>query len=443
MRSLQGRLGLGVGLTLVILLVAQWFVVGRLLHGLTEQYVASRLAHDAESLLSTATVTETGVQLDTARQWSVYERPFSGHYFRMDSGEFRQRSRSLWDEELPAGPTVPVGEYVLYRAEGPGDQSLLIRKSAYSVGGRRIAITVAEDLSPIEEELHEFQLVHAVIALLSLAALLTAQVYAIRRGLLPLKKMQGQVRQLDRGQIKRLAAEAPREIAPLVDEINRLLELTERRLDRSRHALGNLAHALKTPLTLLMRLGDEAKGMDSATRRRLKEETTRIRSLIDRELRRARLAGGPSPGQWFVPEEDIPDLLRVIQGIYADRELTLQPHVAAGRFPVDREDMLELAGNLLDNAAKWARSRIRITVEIAQEITLTVEDDGPGCPAPEHLIQRGRRLDESKAGTGLGLSIVQAVVQDYHGTLELDRSPDLGGLRATVRLPGVVRYDGV
>jgi len=441
-RSLQQRLALGVGLTLVLLLLAQWFVVGRMLQQTTEQYVASRLAHDAESLLAAATVADTGVALDTTRVWSVYLRPFSGHYFRLETTEQNLRSRSLWDENMPPGPAVSVGGHALYRADGPRDQTLLVRKSAYLLGGERIIITVAEDLSPLEEQLREFQLGHAVISLLALAALLGAQFYAIARGLSPLQRMRGQLQQLERGRVRRLAAEAPREIAPLVSEINRLLAVTERRLERSRHALGNLAHALKTPLSLLMRLSEAPEAMDPASRERLQEETARIRALVDRELRRARLAGGPAPGQWFEPEADIPDLLRVIQGLYADKALQLESDIAGGLFPVDREDMLELGGNLLDNAAKWAQRRVRVKVETAPGLTLTVEDDGPGCPEPERLLHRGYRLDESKSGSGLGLNIVQAVVQDYHGTLELDRSPELGGFRATVRLPGTVRYDG-
>jgi len=440
-KSLQQRLGLGVGITLIVLLVVQWFVVGRLLHGLTEQYVASRLAHDAETLLAAASITESGLQLDTTRVWSVYQRAFSGHYFRLKSAEKTLRSRSLWDERIGSGPEIAVGGHALYRIGGPQKQQLLARKSAYSVAGQTISIIVAEDLSPLEAELREFQLGHAVVSLLALAVLLGTQFYAIRRGLAPLQRMRGQVRQLERGQIDRLATEAPREISPLVQEINRLLEVTERRLERSRHALGNLAHALKTPLSLLMRLAEDPEAMKESSRKRLEEETARIRRLVDRELRRARLAGGPAPGQWFIPETDIPDVLRVIEGIYADKRLKLERKVAPGRFPVDREDLLELTGNLLDNAAKWARGQLRITVKMEPELILTVEDDGPGCDDGEQLLERGRRLDETKAGTGLGLNIVQAVVQDYGGNLEFGRSPTLGGLSVTVRLPGTVGYD--
>ncbi|MGE0082046.1 MAG: ATP-binding protein, partial [Thiohalomonadaceae bacterium] len=226
--------------------------------------------------------------------------------------------------------------------------------------------------------------------------------------------------------------------APLVDALNRLLRLTAQRLARSRTALGDLAHALKTPLALILHTAeDRESAMDEVTRARLLGESERIRELVNRELARARVAGAASPGQHFRPDEDVPALANVVRSLYAERGLSITWSVPARSFAVDREDMLEMLGNLLDNAAKWARSRVHVTVDDAPALHLVVEDDGPGCP-PEKLdaiTRRGVRLDEETPGTGLGLSIVRTIVSDYGGSLELGRSDTLGGLRVVARFP--------
>ncbi|MFM1892580.1 MAG: hypothetical protein RLZ44_1657, partial [Pseudomonadota bacterium] len=168
-------------------------------------------------------------------------------------------------------------------------------------------------------------------------------------------------------------------------------------------------------------------------------QTARIRQLVERELRRARIAGAAAPGRAFEPAADIPALLESLRRLHRDRELDLQaPGLPADPLPVDREDMLELLGNLLDNACKWAQRRVRLQLaRTGNAVGVTVEDDGPGVAETDmpRLTARGTRIDESIQGHGLGLAIVGDIVRIYGGQLEFSRAPQLGGLRVAVSLP--------
>ena len=175
-----------------------------------------------------------------------------------------------------------------------------------------------------------------------------------------------------------------------------------------------------------------------SVKERLVRQVDTIRVLMERELKRARLAGGGVWGRSFDPATEIPPLLDALKSIYRDKRLEIDSRIPAGMlFPVDRQDMLELLGNLLDNACKWAHRCVLLTVEQASGLSMVVEDDGPGCPAEEleQLAQRGVRIDESASGHGLGLAIVRDVVENYGGSLRFGRSAELGGFMVRVWLP--------
>ena len=323
---------------------------------------------------------------------------------------------------------------------GPQDRQLLLVGRRFRLQDRPVAIAVTEDFTPVRQGIQKLLLEITAIALLLFGVLLLFQRLVVRRGLVPLEQLRQELPRLAQGEIPRLSVDAPDEVRPLVMELNRLLTLLDQRRRRSRHALGNLAHALKTPLTVLTQLAEQPPPADDAQWwPSLRQQLQHIRALTERELKRARIAGGGAPGQRVLLEQEIADLVDTLRRIHRERNLQFFVHVPAGcQFPVDRDDWLELLGNLLDNACQWAAGTVQLRVEInTAGLLLRVEDDGPGCEPVqlEWLRQRGIRIDESRVGHGLGLAIAGDIVEQYGGTLTLGRSAALGGFLAEVTLP--------
>ena len=213
----------------------------------------------------------------------------------------------------------------------------------------------------------------------------------------------------------------------------------DQRLQNSRHALGDLAHALKTPLTVLLQLShEEALQSQPEIRSTLKTQTTNMQKITDHVLKRARLAGEGAVTSKFNIEPEMHDLANALKNIYRERNLSINLEIPViGYLSIDREDMLELIGNLMDNACKWSNSTVRVTVLVTPTFHLIIEDDGPGVSEEFNstLTKRGTRLDEAVTGSGLGLSIVKSIVEQYNGSIEFGRSADLKGLRVEVNLP--------
>lgn len=440
MHSLQTRLSTGLIVSLVVLFTLQWLIVSRAIRSLTEGYIESRLRHDSEGLLAAINPPEEDAPLTLGQEHIalIYNRPFSGHYYIIRTGDLLLHSRSLWDYDLLV-PDVSVGETRRLYSTGPAGQRLLLLVNGFKKQDRPVVIAVAEDLSEIETDIRHFQWIYGAVSLAILVILIIIQRVIIGVGLAPLKEVRHDIRSLEKGEIGHLREEVPGEIRPLIKEINHLLEMMTERLQRSRKALGNLAHALKAPLTLLTQLSDREEIRSyPEIRQRLIEYTGALRNLLERELRRARLAGTPRPGQQIVLETEIRYLIDALTKIYKDKALEIRYSIPPGGiFSGDREDMLELLGNLLDNACKWAQKKVALKVEKDAGISFCIEDDGPGCPDEEltRLSQRGVRIDESAAGHGLGLAIVRDIVEQYSGEVIFGRSANLGGFKVSVRLP--------
>lgn len=434
MRSIQRRLSLG--LVSVILVVglglgqtSLWLFESGL-----KRYLQDELRNDSESLLVALVRGPAGIQLDEQRLSPAYQRPFSGHYFRIDFADNHWRSRSAWDAEL----VLPVSPGLLDELQpGPEGQQLLVLRSDYRRLGQAISITVAQDYSPLRENFARVQRIGLGLGLLGLFIIVLLQRLTVRNALRPLDRAREQIAQLQQGQRSQLDTQVPVEFEPLVAQINHLLVHTEASLTRSRNALGNLGHALKTPLAVL---GSAVEGpaLDSQPelRRLLREQLEQIQQRLGRELNRARLAGEALPGARFDCDSELPALFATLQMIHGGH-LDLSWKAPAGlSLPWDREDLLELLGNLLDNACKWADSQVRLNVEsLAGGYRLSVEDDGPGIPSSQRdkVFGRGARLDEQTQGHGLGLGIVRDIVEAWGGQLSLLDS-ELGGLRVDVEL---------
>ena len=437
--SIRLRLGIGLAAGLLLVTALQWLAVTHGMRTLAEDYVRTRLGHDTDELLANLSFDGAGqAQLAARQRGGIWHTPFSGHYFQISGAGAPLRSRSLWDQALPPAQLAP-GTSDLRRIPGPQGQALLWYARGFSKQGHAVTIAVAEDMTSFETDLAAFKWRYAGLSLAVVLLLLGVQALMVRAGLRPLDRVRAQLRRLDQGEIDQLDAETPREIRPLVEELNRLLVTLHQRLARSRQALGNLAHAIKTPLTILANLGSHAAvRAHPDLQQPLAKHTAAIQRLLERELKGARLAGTAGGGQRFLPDAEMPALVQTLHTIHRDRAVRIDAHYAQGLvLPADREDMLELLGNLLDNACKWARSTVRVTIRSAGEIAIVVEDDGPGCPPQQctQLTRRGLRLDETAAGHGLGLAITQDIVGSYHGSMAFDRSAELGGLRVCVNLP--------
>ncbi|RJG14592.1 sensor histidine kinase [Pseudomonas cavernicola] len=435
MRSIQRRLSLGLisVLLVVVLLLAQtslWlFDLG------LRRYLEAVLRVEAESLLIALVRGPQGIQLDEQRLAPSYRRPFSGHYFRIDFAEEVWRSRSLWDLEL-ARANSPGLQADL--EDGPRGQLLLVYRGDYRRFGQQLSISVAEDYSPVLASFRRAQYLSLGLGLGALVLILLLQRLTVRNALRPLEQARQQIAQLQQGQRGQLDSQVPQELEPLVAQINHLLAHTEDTLTRSRNALGNLGHALKTPLAVLLSLASrEELNAYPELQATLREQLAQIEQRLSRELGRARLAGEALPGAQFDCAKELPGLFATLAMIH-DRDLKLAWEAAPGlRLPWDREDLLELLGNLLDNACKWAESEVSLSITVEPSgFRLWVDDDGPGILADnrEAVLGRGARLDEQVAGHGLGLGIVRDIVEAWNGRLQLLSSP-LGGLRVSIELP--------
>lgn len=435
LNSIQQRLSIS--------LIAVLIMVGLLLAQMSlwlfdqglRRYLENHLQDEAELLVAALARGANGIELDQQHVSAAYHRPFSGHYFCIHIDEQQWRSRSSWDFSLPEPAQQGLMQELV---DGPQAQQLLIVRADYRRFGKNILIVVAQDYTPMLDSFRRVQWIGGGIGLGALLLLVLLQRYLVARALQPLEQVRTQIAQLQQGQRAQLDAQVPQELQPLVQQINHLLQHTEDNLTRSRNALGNLGHALKTPLAILFSLANRQElNSHQELRDNLRNQLTHMQERISRELGRARLAGEALPGAYFVCATELPDLVGTLAQIHG-RNLTITWLAADNlRLPWDRQDMLELLGNLLDNACKWAQQKVTLNIhQEKNDFILTIDDDGPGI-APElrtQVLNRGARIDEQIQGHGLGLGIVRDIVEHCKGELNLHESP-LGGLQVVIRLP--------
>jgi signal transduction histidine kinase len=438
MKSLQLRLTTGLFISLLSVFLIMWWMRGESFKYLAKELVASHLTHDAASLLSEIYIDTVGnIHLDTSHIEPDYRIPFSGQYFRIIANGQVIDSNSLRDNWLDV-PELKPGETSQYVVSEPMQQQLLIVVFGLKKQGHNITIAMAENLLPVLSRINSLQFWYSLIILVLFMLLIAVHVMLLRIGFSQLTRVQQQIRELELGKLSQLDTNVPEEVSGLVHEVNWLLNILDSRLQRSRNALGDLAHALKTPLTILQQLlHDERIIAQTDLFNIMQAQTCRMQEIMDRKLKGARMAGAGHGSAIFDVHQELVLLIQVLENMYRKKNLQivfLAPKT--GKLVIDREDMLELTGNLLDNACKWARSKVIIKVGLEHGAYIKVEDDGPGVSdeALETLIQRGKRLDETISGHGLGLSIVQLIVESYGGQLILGRSKELGGFSVEARL---------
>jgi two-component system, OmpR family, sensor histidine kinase PhoQ len=370
--------------------------------------------------------------------------PRSGFYAQIRSQHHQWRSPSTAGLSSDFGPPLVPGERSLTYANIGSDrvaiESRAIQFADDPTGARAFTFSVAVSLGPFEEQLWRFrsELVGWFIGLM--LVLLVTLAALLHWVLKPVRRMEREIHEVEEGRRENLGVGYPRELAGVATHLNALLIGERKRVVRYRDTLGNLAHSLKTPLAVMRSSlpADARRGTVSA-------EIDRMSGIIEHQLKRAAASGGALLGQAPVDVAQVAGELRgALLKVYGHKDLSLELAVAPGtHFVGDRGDLTELLGNLLDNACKWCRSRVRLggaideSAEPRERLTLAFEDDGPGISEADRarVLERGVRTDQSVPGHGLGLAMVHDTVDLYGGRLSIDTSP-LGGARVTVRLPG-------
>ena len=366
--------------------------------------------------------------------------PLSGWYWQIDAaGETLAASGSLAGEHLvvPAGDSHVVTTLAL---RAPDGQALRARAQSIAFPGARSALrfVIAGPISDVERDVAGFSR-SLVLTLLALGATLAlAAVLQVRFGLRPLTRLGRALEDVRRGAAPRLAGDWPAEVAPLAAEINALLDAHATRLARARTEAGNLAHALKTPISVLR---NELASIGGERGRLLREQLALVSDRLERHLSRTRAAGSAEVTGTSTPVAAVVDDIHFgVSRLHAGRGLRFDVDVEPTTlvFRGDAEDLGEMLGNLVDNACKWAQGQVRLRATHDDgALVVRVEDDGAGIPAEERerVLRRGRRLDESVPGSGLGLAITDELAGLYGGQLRLADS-ELGGLLVELRLPG-------
>lgn len=363
----------------------------------------------------------------------------------------RQVSASLASFELPSPSEAgvepdPQGTRWM-DAQGPNDQRVRLAETLYTFGEEpgapQYSILVAGPLDWLDARVVGFRIQLAMALTLAGIALVAVTLLQVRFGLLPLRAIENGLAAIRSGRAARLDGELPAEIEPLQHELNALIQSNQEIIDRARTQVGNLAHALKTPLAVIT---NEARDDKSHLAQKVAVQAGVMRDQVNHYLDRARMAA--SAGSLVRVTEVLPvaeALQRALERIYRDKGIVILldcPEDA--RFQGERHDFEEMVGNLLDNACKWARSHVRVRIRVKRPVTrsalprliVSIEDDGPGLTEDQRqrIGKRGLRLDETKPGSGLGLSIVGDLAHSYRGSLDLGASRH-GGLSATLDLP--------
>jgi len=425
-----------VGATLLI--TAVLLVV--LFRGHIEQRFEALLLDHLEELVAASELTREGTLEMTWRPSDPrFNRPHSGWYWEiLQSGVSVARSDSLWRESLKV--TEPrIGEVPqIQQFSGPEDESLqvLVQAITFPEVEKPLLFVVAGPVADIEDNVRAFTAQVAITLTILGIGLLLVVWFQVRFGLRPLQAMQRALGDIRKGKAQRLPENYPVEIEPVVSELNGLLDHNRALLERARTQVGNLAHALKNPLTVIR---NEAKAIENERGRVIREQTAAMANSVDRYLSQARIAGTAGVlGARADVKAIIEDLCFSMGRLYEERDIEIQRSGLEGCwFRGEAQDLEEMLGNLMDNACKWARSQVVVRAECADDrLLIVVEDDGPGIPKQRQVevLERGRRLDEQVPGSGLGLDIAQDIAGLYRGSLTLDRTA-CGGLSAQLDLP--------
>lgn len=453
--SLSFRLLASSALIAVVLLAVAAFLLNALFQQALERNFDQRLKAALDGILANVELTADGTpRLQGPIADTRFSLPLSGWYWQVSSTDKRERllaSDSLLEQNI-AVPNAALGkrdaeEVASFSAvDKEGKQLRVIEQRLKLFGSPQdFSFLVAGNFDELKAEVTSFrQTLLTVLGLLG-AGLLLALLAQVRFGLRPLAEMQHALNDIRGGKIEMLHDNFPGEIQPVADELNLLVQANFEVIERARMQVGNLAHALKTPISVLT---NEARDNKGPLADKVKEQIDVMRDQVNLYLDRARRAArAQTIGSATDVEPVLQSLARTLMRINRDRDLKITVDAPANlRFRGERQDLEEMVGNVMDNACKWAKSKILVkAVQLAHSgddgrswLMLTVNDDGPGIPAANRAeaLKRGQRLDESKPGSGLGMSIISETASMYGGAIELSDS-EWSGLSFNLKLPSI------
>lgn len=424
---------------ILILLGVGGFALDRVLVSAITRNFDAQLDYVLTALIASSEIGPEGeIFLNRAPADQRFLEPYSGLYFQISGEGFDPfPSRSLWDRRLPVGQPHGDTDLHLYDTSEFPMEELRIAERDVRLPGSPVTwrFQVAQNREALDEQIGVLRrtMVRS-FGILALGLIALAAVQAVY-GLWPLRRVRRAIAAIRSGEKARIEERFPMEIEPLTEELNALLLHNEVQAEEARRHAGNLAHALKTPLTVLTNAaGARAPDLDETVRR----EASVMRRQVDHHLARARAVGRRASAQ---ARSDVWPALQAVERAVGRLHDEVTIDLAGDKeaaVRVERQDLDEMLGNLIENAAKYGGGRVFVTVRAGdRKVAIEVEDDGPGIPEAERttMFDRGARLDTGKPGTGLGLAIVRDVAQIYGGSIELEESEDLGGLLARLKLP--------
>ena len=436
MYSLKKTLGKHLFINMMVIMLVLLLVMNFTIRALVNDYVATRLLHDVDTLISAMDYTpNTGWVLNDKLTDTVYHRVRSGHYYVIETPDnMLIRSRSLFDLEVPL-PEKPLFVEKTFQMDGPGNEVWLVMQSIVYKNKQPIYVWVAEDIHLLNQQLLTYSIYLIILVLILVSISIFIHQRMLDKAFTIFDVIQTRLKSNRYETIDLDKQTTPKEIHPLLSEISLLIDRLRQRTIRTRNAIGDLSHELKRPLQLL------SISIDNDENRQMEVNAIAdIKTIIDRELRRAKIAGSDAIPVEFNVQQEIPYLIDVMRKIYPDIEIAMDNEQQIQHTPLDRDDMLELIGNLLDNACKYATSFVKLTITYEfNQLEIQVADDGPGIDDAQlsRITEQGVRLDESKEGHGLGLRICRDIVDSYHGKLDF-YAVKSRGLLVVVKLKMVV-----
>lgn len=420
----------------IALMVIAWLVHGLLLDRMAREFVESRLKDEVAFLEHQ--IHDSSGRIDTLQLGDYFQEVFH-HAFVIHAPSRTIISPDAWAPVLT--PLIDSGQDGIQRvsnanvADAPSE--LLAYRKSFHAGDTPIVVIVSEDLSVLKSSQADLHTWTAIVSVMLIVLLVAVIWFGITFSLRPVVALKSALKRLQDGEISRIDVQAPEEFHTLVKQLNQLLDSMDRRMERSRDALANLSHSVKTPITAVRQiLEDDSRALNNDLRQQMATRLGEIDQQLEAEMRRSQFAG-PQIGNSAYPLKQARDLLWMFGRLYPDKSFELATQLSdENRWPVDEHDLNEILGNLLDNAGKWSERCVELSLSQSGRLArIVVTDDGPGVEESDmaNLGQRGLRLDEQTPGHGLGLAIAREIIERYDGKIRFSKASG-GGLQVTVEI---------